>query len=296
MMKLFSITLIFLILFISCEQTNKKNTIENVLTDDIGNSFKFDKVPKRVISLAPNITEMIFDLCLDDKLVGSTLYCYYPQEAQKIEKVGDMITFNFEKIVSLKPDLIFITVEGNTKDTYDKFRELGLTIFVSNPRNYEGIKKTYLDLATIFQIKQTASEKVTDWDSLVAKSRKLKFDIEKTAMLLIETKPIMLVGKNTFLNEYLLFNNLKNIADDSPLNYPMFSREEVLKRNPDYIIYTSGGGETINDLISIYPEWKKLNAVKNNNIIFIDRDLYSRPGPRFAEAVYDLSTRLHRSD
>ena len=293
MNKLFPITLIFLFLFISCGQPNKRNPIANEIIDDLGNSFTFEAVPKRIISLAPNITEMIFDLSLQDKLIGNTLYCYYPADAKKIEKVGDMITFNFEKIVSLKPDLIFITVEGNTKDTYDKFKELGLRVFVSNPRNFEGIKKTYLDLARIFKINDMAAERVRGWDSLVSKSKGIMFEEENTAMLLIETKPIMLVGKHTFLNEYLLFNNLKNIADDSPLNYPMFSREEILNRNPDYIIYTSSGSETVSDLVSIYPEWKKLKAVKNNKVIFIDRDLYSRPGPRFAEAVNDLSTRLH---
>ena len=91
------------------------------------------KIPRRIITLAPNLTEMIYDLGLENKLVGNTLYCDYPEAAKKIEKVGNLLTVNFEKIVTLKPDLVLITVEGNTKETYDKFHQLGIKIFVSNP-------------------------------------------------------------------------------------------------------------------------------------------------------------------
>lgn len=288
--------LIFSFLLISCGNNNKQSAGKNTVTDDLGNIFTFEKTPQRIISLAPNLTEMFFSLGLERHLVGNTMYCNYPPQAQKIEKVGDMLTFNFEKIVLLKPDLIFITVEGNTKSTYDKFHELGLKVFVSNPRNHKGIRKTYSDLGKIFGVTHKTETALAKWDSTLHSITATQKPQNRTAMFLVELRPIMLAGENTFINEYLQFCRLKNIAADSKLNYPIFNREEILKRDPDYIIYPTGGGDTIEMLKEAYPEWKQLKAIKNNNVIFIDRDLYLRPGPRFIEALADLSNQLLRKE
>lgn len=291
--KIFYIfSLVFFI--VSCSKEN--NPVQNGISvqDDLGTLHRFNKIPQRIITLAPNLTEMIYSLELENKLIGNTLYCDYPDAAKKIEKVGNLLTVNYEKIVILKPDLVFITVEGNTKVTYDKFHQLGIKIFVSNPRNYEGIKKTYSDLGRIFQIEERANNKIAKWDSTVAKiSMSSKKYLQKSAMFVIELKPLIVAGKNTFLNEFLQMCGLKNIAEDSPVNYPMFSREEILKRDPDYIIYPTGGDDNISKIKNAYPEWTRIKALKENNVIFVDRNLYSRPGPRFAEAMNDLFTRLH---
>lgn len=292
-MKKYFLLLIVFIWFIGCSDKNEPIQTAKSITDDLGNTFVIDKTPRRIITLAPNLTEMIYFLGLNKNLIGNTLYCNYPQAAQKVEKVGDMLSFNYEKILTLKPDLIFITVEGNTKETYDKFKELGLKIFVSNPRNFEGIKKTIVDFGKIFKIENIAAKKIAEWDSTIAeiKNTSSKGD-QKTAMFSVELKPIMLAGKNTFINEYLEFCGLKNIAEDSPMNYPVFSREEILKRNPDFIIIPTEGGKNISEIEKLYPEWKSLKAVKNNKVLFVDRDLYSRPGSRFVDAVKDLFFRI----
>lgn len=291
--KIFLICFLFFF-FASCSE--EKKLVQNGVSvkDDLETLHSFNKIPQRVITLAPNLTEMIYSLGLEKKLVGNTLYCDYPDSAKKIEKVGNLLTVNFEKIVTLKPDLVFITVEGNTKETYDKFHQLDIKIFVSNPRNYEGIKKTYSDVGRIFQIEERANNKIAKWDSTVAKISALaKNYIQKSAMFVIDLKPLIIAGKHTFLNEFLQMCGLKNIAEDSPVNYPIFSREEILKRNPDYIIYPTGGGDNISKIKSAYPEWFKIKAIKNNNVFFVDWNLYSRPGPRFTDAVNDLFTRLH---
>jgi len=284
-----------LVLFLaSCSK--ESNSVQNGISvkDDLGTIHFFNKIPQRIITLAPNLTEMIYDLGLENKLVGNTLYCNYPDAAQKIEKVGNLLTVNFEKIVALKPDLVFITVEGNTKETYDKFSQLGIEIFVSNPRDFEGIKKTYLDIGKIFRIEDAAKFKITRWDSIITKTAVLSKNFPtRSAMFIVDLKPLMIAGGKTFLNEFMVTCGLKNIAADSPVNYPMFSREEILKRDPDYIILTADNNADVSRIKNTYPEWAQLKAIKNNNVIFVNRDLYSRPGPRFAEAVNDLFIRLH---
>lgn len=288
----------FMVLFVASCANEKKETQNGFsLKDDLGTVRVFNKIPQRIITLAPNLTEMVYSLGLEEKLIGNTLYCDYPEAAKKIEKVGDLLTFNYEKILTLKPDLVFITVEGNTKETYDKFNQLGIKIFVSNPRNYEGIKKTYSDLGRIFRLEERTKKIIAEWDSTISEiSNESKGYPPKTAMFVIDLKPLIIAGKSTFLNEFLEMCGLKNIAGDSKLNYPMFSREEILRRNPDYIIYPTGGNDNFAEIKSAYPEWAGINAVKNNDLLFVDWDLYSRPGPRFSEAVEDLFNRLHPAE
>lgn len=278
----------------SCSERKEEIFRETVVVDDLGYGFKFEKPPERIITLAPNLTEFIFDMGLQGRLIGNTLYCDYPREAADIEKVGDLLTFNFEKILMLKPDLIFITVEGNTRETYDKFKELGLKIFVSNPRGFEGIKKTCLDIGKIFGIEKEARLKVEKWDSIINGIKKEAVKYESPSLYFaIELKPLMAAGKNTFINEIIEICGAKNLAAGFSQNYPVLNREEILKTDPDYLLFTAHISDTADRIVDLYPEWKSLNAVKNGRLILIDRNLFGRPGPRFVEAASALFNLLH---
>ncbi|MCX6150405.1 MAG: cobalamin-binding protein [Ignavibacteriales bacterium] len=296
MNKLVFFASVFLLSFLSsCHKENGKvpDTIKSI-KDDLNYTVSLAKTPRRVISLAPNITEILFAIGAGDKLIGNTLYCNYPEEAKKITRVGDMLSIDYEKILSLKPDLIFITVEGNVKDSFEKLRSLGFKVFVSNPRNYEGIKKTFTDFAKIFNMEDKASLIISGWDFRYKKiTNEVKNYPSKKAMFLIGLNPIILAGKNTFINELITSVGLSNIASDSPLNYPIFSREEVLKRNPDYILMTGMTNSETKNLVEAYREWKSLKAVRNGRVIVVDPDLYLRPGPRFVDALENLFNKLH---
>lgn len=279
---------------LSCSDKKEEIKKSSTIIDDLGNSFQFDTPPQRVITLAPNLTEFIFDLGLEKYLVGNTSYCDFPDDAKTVEKVGDMLTFNFEKILTLKPDLIFITVEGNTKETYDKFNELGLKVFVSNPRGFKGIKKTYLDFASIFGIKNKAELKIEEWNSTIAEIKQESESYNKPTMYCaVELKPIMVAGKNTFINEIIEICGGINLAAVLPQNYPVLSREEILRSNPDYFLFTAHINDKVENIVNTYPEWRYLGAVKNKKVLLIDRNLFGRPGPRFTEAVETLFRLLH---
>lgn len=286
------ISLLFFLLSVCGNERENVPDSKDALVDDLGVSFVFDNPPKRVISLAPSLTEMIYALDAYEALVGNTLFCNYPPEAKEVEKVGDLLTFDYEKILQLKPDLIFISVEGNTKAAYDKFSELGLKIFVSNPRDYAGIKKSFRDISHIFNKEEKARKIISSWDSTITSIKKRAANFKpQTVMFMVDLQPAYLAGRNTFINEMIEFCGMKNIAAESPLNYPVFNREEILNRNPDYIFYSSDLKEDIN-ILEIYPEWSEVNAIKNHNFIVVDRDLFSRPGPRYIEAIKVLSEKF----
>lgn len=282
----------FIFLLAGCSDKKKDHSAGTVITDDLNEKHNLTKTPERVISLAPNITEMIYALGVDKNLIANTLYCNYPPEANNKTKVGNLITIDFETILSLKPDLIFITVEGNVKESYNKLKSLGLKVFVSNPRNYEGIKKTFRDMGHIFNDTLRAENKINEWELKYKQilSAKENYPV-KRAMFMVSSNPIMLAGKNTFINELITSGGLINIAADSPLNYPMYSREEILKRDPEYILITVEEDSKL--LVKMYPEWKSLSAIKNKNVMIVNADLFMRPGPRFTDALETLFKSLH---
>lgn len=300
MKNLIKIALFLLIIF-SCsnetDKTNEKNTFSINVIDDLGVAFQSDVVPQKIVSLAPNLTEIIYNLGLDSLLIGNTKYCNYPEQAKNVEKVGDLLTVDYEKIILLKPDLILITTEGNSKESYEKLQKLGFKVFVSNPRDFNGIKKTVLDISKIFGIEAAAKNNISTWDKKIEQIRlESKASKSYNGMFLISLKPVMLAGPNTFVNEFLLNVGIKNIAFDSKVNYPIFSREEILQRNPEIIIHTIFSKNANKDISENYPEWGKIDAIKQKNIIFVDPDLFFRPGPRYSEAVEELWNKVKEID
>jgi len=288
--KLFLLSVVFLLF---TESTFAQSKSTGILYDDLGVEFNISVVPNRVISLAPNLTEMIFKLGVGNKIVGNTTFGNYPSEAKSISKVGDLISLNYEKIVKLNPDLIFLTVEGNNKQQYKKLKQLGFKVFVSNPRDYLGIKKTFSDLGKIFHVENAARNEIAKWDKTINSIRDSVGNApKKTAMFLISVNPLMAAGTNTFINQYLTICGLKNIVSTAISNYPIVNREDVLKQNPDFIIIAKRDSQFVKDAVSIFPEWKNLSAIKRNNIITIEPDLFFRPGPRFAEAAEKLFNQI----
>lgn len=280
---------LILIFTLNCQEVKNNALKKNSIIDDLNNEFTFVNPPQKVISLAPNLTEIIFKLGLGAKIVGNTTLCNYPDSAKTIKNVGDLLTVDLEKVISLNPDLIFITVEGNSKSDYDNLIDLGFTVFVSNPRNFNGIKKTVRDIGRIFQVKNKSENLIKDWEKrLKIVKGNIKTENKKSVLFLISINPIFTVGKNSFINEIINSAGLNNIADDLELNYPMFNREEVIKRNPDYIILMNDNAD-LSRLTEIYPEWKILKAIKNKNIFTVNADIFSRPGPRIVEAVEQLN-------
>ena len=296
LLKVTALSLLLIFVFTNCNKPDKTKTAYKItLTDDLNNKINFTKQPKRIVSLAPSITEMIYFLDLGDKLVGNTLYCDYPEAAKKVTKVGDLLSIDAEKILMLKPDVVFVSVEGNTKENYQKLIKMGITVFVSNPRNYEGIKKTLSDLGKMFNKKNKVDSITTNWDKRVEKLHQLSANITpQNVMFIIELKPLIVAGKNTFLNEYINICGMKNIVDDSNLNYPILNREEVLKRNPSFILYATDKKNIKKLFLEMYPEWKNIDAVKKDNLFIIDANIFFRPGPRFINASEQLFKYLHR--
>lgn len=262
--------------------------------DDLGRAVSCPTPPRRIISLAPSITETLFALNLDSAVVGVTDFCNYPPEATRKHRVGGITNPNLEEITSLRPDLVVMTVSGNAQSDFDKLVSLGMKVFVSDPKSVEDIFRSIRDLGTLCGRDSVAAAMV---DSLQGRERSLIRAAaalpRKSVLLLLSLRPLIAVGKGTFIDELLTLANATNVTHDTPTAYPLLSREEIIRLQPDVLIGTKEIASSTADLLSEYPEWNSLTALRDGRVALVNADLISRPGPRIVEGLDQLVRAIH---
>jgi ABC-type Fe3+-hydroxamate transport system substrate-binding protein len=205
-----------------------------------------------------------------------------------------MTSPDFETMIGLRPDLIVMTTAGNDRKDFEKLTSLGLNVFVSNPKTLEDIYRSILTLGRLCGRVNESSEVVDRMkyrqDIAVRKAGSAQ---PQTVLLLFSLRPLVSAGKGTFVDELLTAGNLRNVTHDSPTSYPLLSREEVVSRQPDWIIVSDDVVQSAGDIVASYPEWKSLRAVQKGQIALIGASLISRPGPRIIEGLEALVAMTH---
>jgi iron complex transport system substrate-binding protein len=273
---------------------NQQKTIK----DDLGFPFVMTSPPQRIISLAPNITEILFDLDLGEKVVGVTRYCDFPEKALKKEKIGGMIDLNLEKIIALKPDLI-IGFRGNPLRIIERLRSLHLPLFVLEMgTNLETVFIIIEKIGTITQKEKKAQVLVESlkkrYDKTQAKLRNVQH--EPRVFLSIHGTGLWTCGKGSFLNDLVGKARGVNIAGIIPRKWLHYNREQLIRDNPEVIITLSKSQtefSKVKDWIKNEAHLKGIKAVETDRIYFLDENLASRPGPRLINALEELARILH---
>jgi len=294
-MRTLTIILAAALLWSSCTREEKKQAHGSVSrSDDVGHTVVLQHAPQRIISLAPSITETLFALGLDSSIIGVTDYCDYPPSAKLKPKVGGIMNPNVERIIALRPDLVLMSGSGNMKSDYDKLCSSGIIVFVSYPHTIEDIFKSISDAGVL----TSATPKA---DSLLQYLRMRKQELvseaaaqpKRTVLMLLSLNPIVAIGPGTFLDEMITLAHGENIAHTATTAYPLLSREEILRRQPDVIIATNDIVRSSGDILSMYPEWKTLSAIRNRRIGIIDASIVSRPGPRIIDGLEAVAKAVH---
>jgi iron complex transport system substrate-binding protein len=290
--------ILFICLFVyRCKETVNKNVTGFKITDDLKNEISFDAYPKKVVSLAPNITETIYLLNADSLLTGVTKYCNYPSQAQSKTIVGGLLDPNYEIIASLNPDLIIMTVEGNSKLSYESLKKSNYKIFISNPRNLDGIIKMINDIGKILNKEKNA---INILDKLNKSRDSIKtinnIKVKNDCIILISLTPLITVNSSTYINEIIELSGFKNIYAEEKLPYPQINREDLVLKNPEYIILPVSSDSNIKNksIFFVNDNLSGLDAVRKRKIIFVDEDIVMRPGPRIFEAIYGIINQFAR--
>ena len=239
----------------------------------------------RIISLAPSVTQSLYELGMEEDVIANTIYC--PKGTSKKEIIGTLTEPNIEKIISLKPDLIISTKEGNNKSAVEKIKRLGLNVFVmETSASFEDICDNFQSLADFLQKSKTAKQIIFEVKTEInkiyedtKKNKKERFFWE------IGANPLVTVGKKSFVNDYNKFCGGVNIFQYIDMRYPNITLEKVIEKNPDVILVVSMGNIGKEEI----KKWKKyisLNAVKNNKLYILNADdIFALTPKTFLNAV-----------
>jgi iron complex transport system substrate-binding protein len=283
------ILVLCLLLQFGCgKKTSKQDTV--IFTDAVGRQVKIPKPVKRIISMAPNVTEMLFFLGLDNEIVGVTDFCNYPDLAKSKTKIGGYYNPNIEVILSLSPDLIVATPDGYSKERIARLEQSGIAIFLVNPLKIDDVLDSILLLGKITGKEEKANQEVVNMRLRITK---IKNDVKRIpenkrlkVFYEIGKDPLITVGPDNFVNDLIETAGGINIANDAPNPWPMYSVESVIMKNPDIILTappTMVSSEKAQE--TKWDKYKTISAVKNEMIYPVDPDILLRSGPRVVEGL-----------
>lgn len=259
------------------------------MTDDLGRIVKIPAKIERAVSLAPNLTEIVFAVGAGDKLVGVTTYCNYPEEAKKVQKIGDTMTPNIESIIALKPQIVLVSTASQMENFTKTLDEQGIAYFVTNPNDLEGIYKSIHTIGEIFDRDDAGHATIDNLKKRVADvAAKMQDAARIKAFVQIDKESLYTIGKDSFITDLIFRAGGASVTADLPTAYPKLSKETAFALNPDAIILSeSPDNQAPNDAFKNSP------AVKNAKVFKINADLLSRPGPRIVDALEQIAQALH---
>jgi iron complex transport system substrate-binding protein len=263
--------------------------------DEVGREVTISFPPKRIISLAPNITEILFSLGLDEEIVGVTIYCNFPEKTKSKVRIGSYISIDFERTVSLKPDLIIATGVGNTRDMVERLERLGFPTYVIFPKKFDDILKSIHHLGQVVDRKKEAMSIIQG----MRKRKQVVFELTQglprpKVFLQIGEAPIITVGRGSFADDLIQIAGGENIAGHEKEMYPRFGIEEILRRSPEVVLISSMNPKgDYQRIVQEWARWKMLPAVKDGRIHLINSDLIDRPSPRIIDGLEEMARILH---
>lgn len=268
---------------------------EGIFTDEVGRKVTVPDSPKRIVSMAPSLTEILFSLGLREEIAGVTDFCDYPEAALTKQRIGGFVNPSIEKIVSLKPDLILGIKDGNRLDTVRRLSDLGFSVYVVDPTGFDGVVKTIKNIGEVVRRREKSTE-------IVRKITKKKEAVVRLTQSLPRPKvffqvgysPIVTVGRGSLGDDLIRLAGGRSISENESGSYPVYGVETILSKAPEVIILSSM--DTKRDylnLMKMWQSWKELPAVKMNAIYVIDSNLVDRPTPRIVEGLETLAKMIH---
>ena len=262
--------------------------------DEAGRSVHVPQPVRRIVSLAPSLTETIYALGLQDRLVGDTDYCDFPADAEKKTKVGGIINPSLEQIVALRPDLVLVT-QVNRLETLHALEGLGIPSYATDPRTVQEIVSSTERLADVLGVPEAGATVGANLERHLADLRqRLSGSAPRRVLFIVWPDPLISVGKNTFIADALRLAGASSIVDSSQ-DWPQMSLEEVVRLQPDFLVFAEAHSDSVQndfDVLAERPGWRGLDAVRNRRFAVIS-DAVNRPAPRIVSAIEDLARQLH---
>jgi iron complex transport system substrate-binding protein len=264
------------------------------VTDDVGNTVTLDHPAKRIVSLAPHVTELLFAAGAGDRVVGVVSYSDFPEAAKKLPQVGAYNAFDLETIVALKPDLVVAWKSTNPAGALEKLQAMSIPVFFSEPRKLEDVATNLESLGRLTGNERTANAASTQYRKRLAELR-AQFSGSASVSVFYQVwhQPLITINGEHLISQVIELCGGRNVFADLPALAPKVSLEPVLRKDPEVIV---AGNSALN-----HPGWKDdwkrwpaLRAVKNGHLFYVNPDIIQRHTPRILQGAEVLCRQLEQ--
>jgi len=253
--------------------------------DDSGRKIELARPATRIVTLAPNLTELVFDLDAGERVLATVQFSNYPAEAKRIPRIGSSGSLNLEAMLAYQPDLVLAWRSGNSPQQLETIERLGIPVYRSEPRKLEDIAVTLEKLGQLLGRESRAA-------TLARQMRQGIADLRETysrrspisGFYQIWDRPIYTINGQHIISDVMRLCGINNVFGGSPVLAPVVSLESVIARNPQIII-SGGSDENAAQALSAWREWPSLSAVRAHNLFHIDADLMQRDTPRILDGA-----------
>lgn len=265
------------------------------LTDDHGKAVHLAQPARRIVSLAPHVTELLYAAGAGDRVVGVVQYSDYPEAAKKVARVGSYTAVDMEKVVALKPDLVVAWKSGNRDAHLDKLRGLGIPVFINEPRKIDDVARSLSQLGRL-----AGTEAVAEPAAKAFRARHAALAAKYSARPTVRTfyeiwnRPLMTVNGEHLIADVIRLCGGENVFAKLPVLAPAIDVEAVLAAQPEAIV-ASGMGEARPEWLDDWRKWNKLTAVARGNLFFIPPDQIQRHTPRILDGAERLCAQLEEA-
>jgi iron complex transport system substrate-binding protein len=254
--------------------------------------------PERIVSLAPSLTEILFALGLDDKIIGVTLNCDYPPEAMQKIKVGSYWQPDTESVIAAKPDLVVTLKIPQHENIANSLKSLGYRVLTLKIEKIKELPIAIREIGIATGSEQQANELIENFSNKLDYLKSKYSSTNKLKVLwVVQAEPLRVAGRNTFVNELIELLSAENAIGPTIQQYPPISTEELLACNAKIIIQSAMGKEDIRvqqqQADIFWNQWPGLAAVKNKKVYVVDSDTVLRLGPRLPQGIEMISHRLY---
>jgi len=263
------------------------------LVDEAGRHVVVATDVQRIVSLAPNLTEIVYSIGAGERLVGDTDYCNYPAEAARVAKVGDTLHPSVERIIALRPQLVLVSTASQLESFTKELAEHQIAVYVTDPHDLEGVFHSIQNLGVVLG-------ETTQAEKLVASLRARTASVEQAVnsskpvrvFYQLSDRPLYTAGRDSFTTDLIRRAGGLSVTGDVPGAWPRYSDESALASQPEAIILPTGGSMSSGNSAPADP-FKKSPAVLTGRVYKINEDHLNRPGPRLVDGLEEIARVLH---
>jgi len=262
--------------------------------DMTGRELTLAAPPKRIVSLVPSVTEIVYALGAERLLVGVTDFCDFPPEARTQPKVGGMVAPSLEAIVALKPDLVIATTEGTREDTVTQLSRLKISVYLVAAHQVADVTSLITRLGELTGSASSAGPLVARLEQRIEAVKKAVGPLARPRVLyVLWPEPLIVPGRGALVTELIHIAGGQSLTADDPDAWPRYSLEAAVARSPEVILLANHGAGTGAVEVEKWRRLASLPAVRSGRLLSVNGDLMHRYGPRFVDGLEQLARAIH---